>query len=480
MAFGAKGDGTTDDTTAISNTFAAASAAGAMVQFTPGHTFLMSNVVNVANDQVIVAYGATIKWGGSGSIAGCFSNTAGINLRWYGGTVDGNNTATSISLFAFGEGSTYLASCDARDIEFINVNGAAWTCNAISATGTNYNTNVVWRNISAVKYSGGGVGDMFEIVGMNVDVEVWGDMNSTGAWQITSAWLKKARVKSTVLDAGVRKNILLQPFTSNGSAPFFDNVTIEGNGQLAFQNGNLTTTTAVSTTIRVIADQAENIQIGTSAYEHYSDVILTGTLRPQQGGTLSVGYVENIDIPWLVIDGADATGTAIPGAITSNQPSATAANLRIGHLIVRNCLVAQFTDVLGVSPSADWNSVIIQGGDISDNVTCPMWSHAFETYVTSGSFFIQNVFGYNNKLGALTLNSITSGTGVSLSGYNFVPMPFPIDFYFSAGTSNASIAVSNGVTVTAVAGQTTLVSCPAGETVTPTFSGTLTAVAQGK
>jgi parallel beta-helix repeat protein len=126
--FGATGDGTTDDTTAIQN----AVNAGSVIYFTGGKTYIVSPqsltnpdggygiCINVASNKTLMMYGATIKQkNGTSGVGGVISNTAAVsNVSIYGGTVDGNEANTTANM----NGILLLnaTNCRIQDVHALN------------------------------------------------------------------------------------------------------------------------------------------------------------------------------------------------------------------------------------------------------------------------------------------------------------------------------------------------------------------------
>lgn len=122
MDFGAKGDGATDDTSAIQ---AALNSAAKQVVFPAGGTFLINGGITVTTTaQKITAYGATIKLKNSASTKWLMQSTA-TDVVFSGGTWDGNkangnatgSTYNSFCIGLFGDRST------CQDIDSINTYG---------------------------------------------------------------------------------------------------------------------------------------------------------------------------------------------------------------------------------------------------------------------------------------------------------------------------------------------------------------------
>lgn len=95
--FGAKGDGTTNDYTAISNAISSVSAAGGGVVYFPSGNYRTDSSITLPSNVYLSGYGATISWGGGASAvittaATGYTYNAGIE----GLTINGSTTATKI------------------------------------------------------------------------------------------------------------------------------------------------------------------------------------------------------------------------------------------------------------------------------------------------------------------------------------------------------------------------------------------------
>lgn len=433
-AYGANVGTGSDDSAAVQATFTAAGTNGVVV-FPPNTTYLISTPISCANDVTVIAYGATIRWTGN-TTNSMFYNPNPINLKWFGGTIDGNNIK-SPSLFGFGgtsgitPTSTYMKSCVARDIQFINVAQGCWSANSITSTGTNPNTNVIWDNLSCVKSSGNAATDMFELVAENADVLVYGNDNGTGSFVFTSAWLKRAKIRSYTL--GGKQNFILQSYTGNGSAPFFDQLEVYGNGQLLLNNGNLTDVETVSGTIELYPMDCTDVEVGNSAYDNWHHTIVKGTLRiPSGGGALTIGTIDSLTLD-VEIDGAALPSTYGGSGAVVLAGSQTVSFLRINHLVAKNFVSGSVTGIIGVLPSSFLSNTRIYGGDITQNVAVPLVTAANLQYLShGGNAVIRGVVGYN-PTGPQTAPTVPA-SGTALTN------PFPFD---------ANVCVSGGI-VTAI------------------------------
>lgn len=116
LDFGALGDGSTDDTTAIQAAIAAMpSGGGGRLLFPPGKTYMSDTITLNKTNITIEAWGATIKKR-AGTVGHLFSDTAAAadGLVVLGGTYDMNRTS-----FAFGNAVSAFFFNRTRDLTFI-------------------------------------------------------------------------------------------------------------------------------------------------------------------------------------------------------------------------------------------------------------------------------------------------------------------------------------------------------------------------
>lgn len=421
IQLGADPTGQRDSTAAIQE----AVNAGGEVTIPPG-TYVWSDTISVGADITVNARGATLEWNGGSDVAG-FVNSVPINLSWFGGTIDGNDIASSQSLFAFGASSgvnpasTYLLSCVAEDIDFVNVTNGAWTANAISATGGDYNTNVSWRNLRCTKSTSGTDGDMFELVAEYADVLVSGNPSGINEANVfTSAFLKNARVDSTVIGGGY--NVMLQPYVSNGPGPWFDTVDIQGNGFILLNNGDLAALTTASGDISITARDCGDVQVGNTQYDKWHNTRLRGTVRfAAAGGTFATGMFDLIDAELAFDCSAMPSTLSQLGIVYIAQPSS--GILRMRDLVVHNLVDGAVSNVIGIVSGAYVGATQIDGGDMTQNVGVPLVDPSQVGLLgNDGTVAIRDIAGFN-PYGVTTpavpaaSTAVTNTTGVDCTVY---------------------------------------------------------------
>lgn len=394
--YGADPTGATDSTAAIQ---AAVNAAGSAILLLPPGLYTWSDTISVGTDLTVYAYGATLRWTGTTAVSG-WVNTAPINLRWFGGTIDGNSS-NQATLWGFGAtgvtpASDQLLSCVAEDIEFVNLEAGGWTCQYISSTGTDANEHIRWRNLKGVKSAtNGNSDDIFEVVGYDVECDVVCESGATGAFGITSAFLKHARISCYTQDAGglpaSNSATLLQAFSSNGPAPWFEDVEIIANGNNQLANGNLTAATTVSSgPIRYLLRQASSLLIGSSAYDVWDRVYVAGDMALPFGGAINIYKVDAVTIDDVHIT-LDET--------TSTQAAAInfAASASIGEVVINGLTVvaaaSTLTGIVNKGTGSTVTSLVMNGGNLTQaNLsTNPL----FAGTGTIDAVAVRNVQGYN-------------------------------------------------------------------------------------
>lgn len=130
LTYGAVGDGTTDDSGAISSAISAAVAAGGgTVVFPPGKTYAATSSITLQSQIILSGYGATLKYTGSGFAISTAATGTTNNAGILGLTIN----PTSVSAGALSLNSTY--QCQFRDIYVTSA--AAGVSNVIFQLGTN-------------------------------------------------------------------------------------------------------------------------------------------------------------------------------------------------------------------------------------------------------------------------------------------------------------------------------------------------------
>ena len=96
-SYGAAGDGSTDDATAINAAITAAAVAGGVVVFGGGKNYKHNSAITLKSGVVLKLNGATLTWGG-GAAAQITSASTGVltEAGIEGGTINGGTTATKI------------------------------------------------------------------------------------------------------------------------------------------------------------------------------------------------------------------------------------------------------------------------------------------------------------------------------------------------------------------------------------------------
>jgi hypothetical protein len=199
LRYGAIGDGTTDDATAIQAAIDAVAAIGSGIVFFPaGRTYLLDSLplalpVNLAGKMVLSGYGATIKLSATVGAAFCANPSAGgdvaQNYIITGFTIDVDNQDTlraAVILYWFDSMNLNWDNIIVRDIVAVNVpaptsGGAIFGIRIVSsrdnpdAAAQNYIKNILIEN---VRIEGGSVGIAVtgrSNSGLPTDANIWID-----------------------------------------------------------------------------------------------------------------------------------------------------------------------------------------------------------------------------------------------------------------------------------------------------------------
>lgn len=415
-AYDAKGDGVTDDTAAIQATLDAMGA-GDNILFPPG-TYVVSSALVVSKDINILAYGATLKYTGSGNYP-MWVNSEVVNITWFGGTVDGNGVAGTMVAFGGSGGaaiaSSAVASCAARDIDFINIAAGAWTANQDA------NTNVTWDNLTCTVDASNIGADMFELTGTNLSARVYGTPGATNAAVLTSSYAIGADFNAYVL-GGTNTNktsLMLQAFPQGTiAAPWFRDVHLRGNGAIQLANGDLSTPTTVSAgRITINCDSTNSISVGSSANDVWDSVALNGNFVAVDGGAVAIYAVNTLTVDLAF----DLSG------ITSTNAGAVLFNGAASRVVVSNLVaVGPASAVEGIfygGTTANVEHFSVDGGDVTGLPIAnnPMFAGTTANIGTS-SKRVANVAGYNPAVVntpsvPAVSTAVTNTTGVDVDVY---------------------------------------------------------------
>jgi hypothetical protein len=415
------------DVSAVIQAVANAMPSGSIICF-KNATYTLNTIVDFTKDvKVICEPGTILKWAGGNTCM--FYNSVPIHLRWLGGIIDqdsvGDNTlGGSCYVWGFGgyaagvpittgQGDSHLLSCIVDDVEFRNIRGGAWIANQVGAGGTDFNTNMTFRNLIASKCVDSSVYDMFQCVGQNVTVKnmivnLENAPINNFAW--TSAWIKNGDIEVYVVDDNnqfsTHRNIALEVYDSNGDYPNIEHVKITANGQILFINGNVDVISKVGQDIWVNCVNANMVHLGAGDYDQWQDIRITGFLKSIPGAvldkTISLGHIINAELD-ITIDAEDLT--AVEGAlgIITIEGSILTDNIHFSRLVVKNAVAGSALGIIAAGPGALCGDWIIDGGDITQNVGISLFhtTHAFN-YFGQGAGKVTLV---NNLRGYVTENN---------------------------------------------------------------------------
>jgi Pectate lyase superfamily protein len=407
--YGATGNGITDDTEAVQAALSEAAAVGGTVYFPPGVYSLSSTAgsLSVSGDITVLAYGATLRLRQSTAYA-LIINTAPINLRWFGGTVDGNSLTTVPEfLFGFGSlagGAAALLSCVAENITFINMYGGAWWANNPA------NTHVRWRNLHRASTPTSAGVDMFELTGKTLDADVTGTSGSGGEGVLSSALAINARLKARNIDANgnlvlgsslpnAGGSLGLQSYSSVGAAPYFVDVELDGNGGITLENGNLSANTVVGQRITIKCEHVAGLTIGSANLAEFDQVSVSGSIDVLSSNAQQIRVLNCREVDFdIVIDGSNLSAGTILAPVLLDAGSANIDFITFKRLHAKNFVSGRSYSLISFNLSAT-NTVphlTIQSGSIADN------------------------FAYNAGAGLIALRggAITNLTVRNVAGFN--------------------------------------------------------------
>jgi hypothetical protein len=434
--FGATGDGSTDDTTAIQ----AALDSGALeVVFPAGGTYIVNGgLISNQAGQVIRAYGATIKLKNSASTKGMLRlNGAGSSVMggtWDGNKANGNGTTgsfpadlyTSWNIFVFAD------RCTVRDCYSINTYGMF--CNGGTVSDTLFENNTI-RNTQGygLFLSTGSVNSYRNrAIGNNIDMSEGGVFGQgilfTGAggtiavkqfdWEISNNTVigsQDAAMADQGINLGVRgsRGIVSNNITRYGAMgwseggtdtvitgnSFLDmvgsvrygieisggNTTVSGNVVSNAINGVIISGTLANfdnlcITGNRIQSTRDGIRLQVGAGAASNNISITGNnITTDLRGVITTGDVVNLTIASNVIVGP-GSGTANSRGVYLENPPADA------YVSVQGNTIASFQRACGVYSASALavNKLYATGNNISNDTGSSSRAWSFEGLATMG------------------------------------------------------------------------------------------------
>lgn len=457
-AYGAKGDGTTDDTTAINDAISACVTAGGGTVYFPAGTYLTSTGISVPNTQT----GVYLCGAGEASTvvkasSSAFSATA-VCVHQANGwimdmTFDGNGATTEALEFSNPSGqSTFTLTQGACRVTARNALGS-WIMVVWDRNQTYQIDRFSFVNVT-VKGPGNTAGDNFAVSYVNrcsvTDITFSGLERTPNFYyikQLTADGIFSdggANTGSIVFDAGVAVATVnnMQVVAASGrEVPVWVNCPLALFTNCVLSSGvqwdlNPTGTAGTPVVRLVNCDSGFGINIANPLAE--LSVIGGRLVHPSAAGDSAIvdaspassttGYVRVTDV---LMDGGNGT-----------------------------------TTVFRSSNVVTWTLLEVTGGHAENFASLPT---TIVTNITLGAgSYTRSLVGVN-PVGVVTVTVPSSGTAVAAE-------PYDRTFYVTtaSGTTSCTLAVQNGPTVTAIAStaQVLTVFVPAGKTLTPTYAGT--------
>ena len=457
-AYGAKGDGVTDDTAAIQAALTAAGAAGAGVVWCPDGTY---SVAGPSSGIFTVTGNVSVEGPGTIQIAAGSVTTSGTLFNLSGASSFGFDRIT-----LDGQGSTQNWAASGDNDYF----------KAISADANNGTTNNASLRIGSITVKNF---SMSSTVKNGIVVDTFG----TSVWDIDDIFS----------DACDYTLFITQAFATTPNAGTFrrivahnpNNATVLDEGGLAgpgWQGGQVLVYLDSLCGSSQPADGVRTSQGAASKYINLDELIVVNGRYPitVQGNGLSdahfgkciaVGCRGSFDLrsadgscsfEQLTADGCaigGITGATVFASFEIGNVAGDAAN--IGMLICNN---SQTQAIQGFGGPVRINGGRIKNGTTTVNVDTPAGSS------------IRNVEGYN-PVGLVTVAVPTSGTAVTAA-------PYDRTFHITASTSTVACAVTDAAgtsqtVATIPASGFGSVTVPAGSTLTPTYTAAPTWTVQG-
>ena len=523
--YGAKGGGTTDDSTAITN-WLAACAANNVEGYAPPGTFICNNVSSPAQST------GWIKVRGAGRGATIFkANAAGDHTLKFSMpcdiedmTVDGGGVATNaLELVTAG---VSISEMNVRRVSCGNIASAgSWTLivwdtsqvwsiarvvldevelygpsnTASDAFAVSFVTKCI---VNDMKISGvGRTPNFFFIKDLEIDgLDVSGITTGTPAGLVFDSGIQKMRAARITCDssAGVQikavdariENSTFNSFVACGyqaqqSLVEFHDCEITGNGSSLYDFSGLE---VADTQCRVrvfggrLAEGTGNI--GAVAINAATNAIVTGLelhgviLDCPGSGAIAKGTNSPITLANHIVDGCIGlspgrfvndgvtNGTTAFTSQTANFTAVDVGRSVTGTNIPANTTISSVTNsttvVMNNAATGSGTGLVISFGDRTFNL-----SYSFST-PDGATSRVSGTKGFN-PVGTVSPAVPASGSAVAAVHYDRT-------FYVStvAGTTACSMAIQNGPTITFVGSvaQVIAVKVPAGKTVTPTYTGT--------
>lgn len=462
-AYGATGNGTTDDTAAINNAITACVGAGGGVVYFPPGTYLTSTGISVANTQAAVhlvgaGEDATIVKASSSAFAATAVCVHQANGWIVDMTFDGNGATTEALEFSNPSGqATFTLTQGACRVTARNALGS-WVM-------------VVWDRNQTYQI------DRFSFV----DVTVAGPGNTAGD-NFAVSYVNRCSVADLTF-TGLERTpnfFVINQLTADGI--FCDGAT--NTGALVFDAG---VATATVTNLQVIASSSareSSVWVNAPLALFTNCVLGVGCawyLNPTGTAGVPVVRLVNCDsgfgvalsnpVAELSVIGGRLAHPSASGdsAIVDGSPAnSTTALVRVTDAVLDGGNGTQ--TVFRSSNAVTWTLLAVIGGKAQNFSGMPA---SIVTNITLGAgSYTRSLVGVN-PVGAVTVTVPSSGTAVTAQ-------PYDRTFYVTAASSGTTtLAIGGGPTVTVPPAACVPVGVPAGATLTPTYTTAPTWVVEG-
>lgn len=328
--FGAKGDGTTDDTTAIQNAFNSVRSSGTLL-IPPGQYVFSSPIIWPNKDSVtVIGYGAVLRLA-SGSNSDLMRNFSypstggGQNPTLIGLTMDGNsaNNPASGSVVFNGINNGQMTNVTVQNVfgvAFFVLNASSWTfesCRALNASASGFcayngSHNIYWNNCTAFHCAPGFLLEGLEVDGQSKSTELHINGGSASAATIGQSGVQ-------VLD-GVEgfsiSNMEIRNNTGRGIDVYSATTTALSSTQV-FQNLN----GVIANNVIMNNQASEGIKIwdgGNGLNSGANNIVVTGNrVGAATPGTQANGIVLQSSANYITVANNNVVGNTTPVTVGS-------------------------------------------------------------------------------------------------------------------------------------------------------------------
>lgn len=399
--YGATGNGTTDDTTAIHAARTAAGIGGKV--YFPAGTYLVDGLTaSVADQTWQLAAGATVemKTGASEIL-----KVTGAGVIITGGTFDGSN------------GTAHDGSQQGLLIEADNVtiDGATVIDSPLYGIRANNHDGFTVTGCTVVNSYGEGIFFQNSLSASHSDIVIKDNYidNSSGGDRSSGIYVRGDTATKRVQRVVISRNTVVAPYSQ---APGVTGAVIVWNGTDFVVSDNILIGTNLSVTCpnAVMATISNNTIRGFDAY---------AIELPAGGG----GVVENVSIVGNLID---PDGTTATTGITTN--SSNINNVSIIGNTIRNFSVG--CQLISFLSNSIVNKVTINGNVLTSNPASGGFDGVYFNCVVTGLAMSGNSIDGSSRPGSNGVQFLKSVTGASITGNNFTNLAYGVTLAASGGS----------------------------------------------